>query len=339
MRSGDSTTRSNAPKAGDELVSVVVVSWNVRELLLSCLASLEEASRSVPCQTIVVDNGSTDGSPDAVVSSFPEIELIRNSENRGFAAAVNQGVERARGSWVLLLNPDAEIDGRSLELMRSFMRSHPDAGVVGAALVDQEGRAQPWGHRFPSLWTVLAFLSRLEVLVPRWGLSRRIEDRRSAGEEAVEVGWVTGACLLVRGEVMERACGLDEDYFIFGEDVDLCYRVRRMGWRVYHLPYVRLLHRQGASTSQVPGALEAEVFRGHMLFFGKHRTIPERVLLRLFLLGEIVIKGPIVLLLLASKRGRVRARDRLRRYGGTLAAIAGLPAGRRGRLKEGGEES
>jgi GT2 family glycosyltransferase len=307
----------------EEVVSVIIVSWNVRDLLLSSLASLGAAPAGMQCQAIVVDNGSTDGSPDAVRESFPDVEVIANRRNLGFAAAANQGLRRARGAWVLLLNPDAQIDGPSLRAMVEFIGSCPQAGVAGAALVDPGGQSQPWGHRFPSLLNMFFFLSRLEVVHPGRGLSRNIVPSAFDDADAVEVDWVTGACLLARREILESLGGLDEDYFIFGEDVDLCYRARQNRWRVYYLPQVRVVHRQGSSTRQVPGALEVEVFRGHLLFFRKHRNLVQRVLLSLMLVLEIAVKTPFVFLLLISPGRREYAQNRLSRYAGTLAAIAG----------------
>jgi GT2 family glycosyltransferase len=315
--------RASSDLSEEEVVSVVIVSWNVRDLLLSLLACLGAGPSGLQHQAIVVDNCSTDGSADAVRESFPDVEVIANRRNLGFAAAANQGLRRAHGAWVLLLNPDAEIDGASLRAMVEFMRSRPRAGVVGAALVDPCGRPQPWGHRFPSLLNMFFFLSRLEVVYPGRGLSRSIAGSALDGADAVEVDWVRGACLLARREVLEPLGGLDEDYFIFGEDVDLCYRVRQNGWRVYYLPWVRVVHRQGSSTRQVAGGLEVEVFRGHLLFFRKHRKLVQRVLLSGMLVFEIAAKTPFVLLLLISRRRREYARTRLSRYLGTLAAIAG----------------
>ncbi|MCI0342422.1 MAG: glycosyltransferase family 2 protein, partial [Planctomycetales bacterium] len=242
-------------------VSVVIVSWNTRDLLAACLRSVAEAGREVPHETIVVDNGSEDGSGDLVAREFPAVRLVRNGENRGYAAAANQGIREGSGRYVLLLNPDATLPPDALRALVAYADREPRVGLVGAALRDPDGRVQKSVAAIPSLATELLNRDLLRLLLPS-----RFPDLTD-GTEPSDVPSVVGACLLARREAIEKVGPLDEGYFVFLEETDWCVRMREAGWRVVHHPGVRVVHAQGRAKERDPVAGWIEYYRSLYRFF------------------------------------------------------------------------
>ena len=212
-------------------VSIVIVSYNVRELLRACLRSIPESNRpAVTYEVIVVDNASYDRSADMVAREFPHVMLVRNQENVGFAQASNQGAAVSKGRYVLLLNPDTEVLPGCLARLVAFADTHPDAGVVGCAHLSPDGRP-------------VASFAR-GYLFPKPLCSNRVELLRN--------GWVSGACMLLRRNACEKLGWLDESFFFGCEDVELCWRMSKAGWHVYYLPDARIIHHGGASSRANP---------------------------------------------------------------------------------------
>ena len=213
-------------------LSVCIVSWNVRGDLQRCLESVREGAPGLECETFVVDNASEDGSAGMVAEQFPEVELVVNTENLGFAAANVQAMERARGRYVLLLNPDTLVPpGALMELVRRA-DAHPEAGVVGPKLVYGDGSLQYSCRRFP---TVMAAVFRSTVLGSLLPLNRPTTCYLMSDwthDEAREVDWVSGACMLIRREVIQQVQMLDTRFFWGSEDVDYCWPARKAGGKV-----------------------------------------------------------------------------------------------------------
>ncbi len=267
------------------VLSVLIVNWNVRDLLRRCLQSVIAHSSTVPLEIIVVDNGSTDGSGEMVRTEFPQVYLIANPDNRGFPAANNQGLAVARGRYVLLLNPDTEVMGAALETMVAFADAHPDVGVVGPQLLNPDGTVQSSRRRFPTLATALFESTWLQPCAPRRLLARYyVLDRPD--NEIQDVDWVTGAALMARREAIEQVGPLDEGFFMYSEELDWCRRFRRAGWRVVYLPTARIVHYVGKSSEQVLPARHIRFQTSKVRYFRKYHGPIAAEVLRLVILGN-----------------------------------------------------
>lgn len=252
-------------------LSIVLLTWNGRELALACLASIERAlhgaGATLAVETLVVDNGSSDGTVAAVRERFPWAELVALPRNLGFAAGNNAGLARARGRHVVLLNNDTEVLPGCFEACVRYLDANPGVGVVGPQLLHPDGRLQNSIHNAPTLLGELVPRGVLETLWPRRFPSKRV---RHDGPLAVEA--VLGACMVVRREALDAVGPLPEDYFFFLEETDWLFAMRAAGWRVVHLPEARLVHIHGATTKKrVPLPTRIEYHRSLYHFFRKRR--------------------------------------------------------------------
>jgi GT2 family glycosyltransferase len=224
------------------LTSVIVVNWNTRELAAQCLRSIFEKNTTVPFETIVVDNGSTDGSADALEREFAGIRLVRNTENLGFAKANNQAMRIARGDVFVLVNSDTVLtSAEPLRRIRSFFDEHPDFGIAGAKLVLPNGRIQSLGRRLPSLGSLIRSQLFFSTAPPF-----RARDREAV-PAVIETECVDGAFLAIRGDVAARIGPMNEGYFMYAEDAEWCLAAGRAGFRIGVLSDVSVLHLHGRS--------------------------------------------------------------------------------------------
>jgi GT2 family glycosyltransferase len=233
-------------------VAAVVVSYNVRELLQECVASLVEARHRGELRTIVVvDNASRDGSAEAVRDRFADVEVI-DAPNRGYGAGANVGIAGTSEQYVLILNPDTVIPPGTVAGLAALLDDRPAVALVGPRLRYPDGGVQPTTRRFPERLTPLFESTIFEEWWPENGWSRRFHMRDVAGrqDEAREVDWVVGAAMLVRRAAIAEAGGFDESFRMYSEEVEWCWRLRRHGWTVVYEPAVEIIHHEGASTSQ-----------------------------------------------------------------------------------------
>lgn len=249
-------------------LSIIIVNWNTRELLAQCLASIYAHPPSGTFEVFVVDNASSDGSAQLILSAFPEVYLIANPENVGFVRANNQALTHTKGRYVLLLNSDTQVLPGSLDQAVQFMNKRPNAGIVGVRLLNPDGSFQASYTPFPTLWSELLVLSTMgrrlfRPTFPSYG------PQVEAGPRNIK-GYVEGAFLMARSQAMEQIGDLDEDIFMYAEDVDWCYRFYQAGWEVWYLPQVRIVHYGGQSSKKRPGRMEAELYRSRIYFFRKH---------------------------------------------------------------------
>lgn len=269
--------------SGAARVSVVIVSFNARPYLLQCLSSLA-AHVTLPLEVVVVDNASADGSAEAVRSGHPAVHVIENRANLGFAAACNRGLREARAPYCLLLNSDAEVCPGSLEALAAVLDERPDVGIVGPRTLGPDGGPQvSFG---PDLTPLAEWRQRRLVLALREGqasAARKVAELSAREQEPV---WVSAACLLARKAALDAVGGLDERFFLYEEDVDLCLRVRRAGWRVLFTPRAVVQHHLGKSMETVPALSRLEYDRSHLRFYAKHRGLGAVALLRLYLAGS-----------------------------------------------------
>ena len=223
-------------------LSVIIVNWNTKGLLLQCLTSVFRGMSGLEVEVFVVDNGSMDGSGEAVKEGFSKINLIQNEKNLGFAKANNQALSLSKGKYLLLLNPDTQVKEGAVEKLFSFMEGHAEVGMTGVQLINSDGSKQNSIANFPSLATELLNKSLL-----RWLFPKQFPGKERDYSEPVEVDSVIGACMMVRRDALDQVGLLDEDYFLFLEETDWCYRMKRAGWKIYHVPDAEVYHFQGKS--------------------------------------------------------------------------------------------
>lgn len=258
-------------------LTIVIVNWNTRELLRRCLGSVFNGIRALRYEVFVVDNASGDGSADMVRRDFAAVKLMVNPENRGFARANNQVLAQVSSRYALLLNSDTEIIPGAIETLVSFMDQHPAAGVAAPQYLNPDGSKQNSFENFPGLVSELLNKSLLKILFPG-----RYPNKRKDYSEPLAVDSVIGAAMMVRTKAMQQVGCLDEDYFFFLEETDWCFRMRRAGYGVYHVPGARIYHVQGASKEKAPDLAWIEYYRSSYLFFKKNRSRPVWLTLRLF---------------------------------------------------------
>ena len=252
-------------------LSIVIVSWNTRELSLDCVAATLREVRACAsrfaCELVVVDNGSGDGTAPALRERFPSVRVVRLARNLGFAAGANRGLAVARGRFALLLNSDARLLPGALGRCVAHLEAHPDVGVVGPMLLRADGRPRASAHRFPLVASEILPPGMLSLALPR-----RFPSWRSRGELPMDVEAVRGAALFLRSELIRRVGPLPEEYFFFLEETDWCWRVRAAGLRVVQLPAARVLHLSGASSARrSPALTRIEYHRSLYRFLLRHR--------------------------------------------------------------------
>jgi GT2 family glycosyltransferase len=252
------------------LVSALIVSYNVRDLLLQTLQALYSGTRR-PVEAVVVDNASQDGSAEAVGAEFPKATLITLGRNLGFGRANNVGLEACHGDYLLLLNPDVQLRPGCLDSLAAFLDERAEAGAVSPRLERPDGRLDLAARRaFPAPAAALYRLFGLSRLFPGSPRFNRYNLGHLPPDQLQEIDSGTAACLLVRRAAIEQAGFFDPDFFMYGEDLDLCYRIKLAGYKVFYLPEAVAIHVKGASTRQASGRMLFEFHRAMWLFYRKH---------------------------------------------------------------------
>jgi N-acetylglucosaminyl-diphospho-decaprenol L-rhamnosyltransferase len=265
-------------------VSVVVVTYNALPWIERCL----EGVRAY--ETIVVDHGSRDGTLPLVRSRFPHARLIEE-ENTGLGAGSNAGMRLASGDYFLLLNSDAWPVGDAIGQLAAFADAHPEAAVVGPKLLNPDGSLQRSVRGYPTLWRLATEYFFLRKLAPGTRALNAFYASRFAHDEVREAEFLMGACLLVRREAADTVGLFDEDFFMFSEETDWCYRFRQAGWKVLFFPGAEFVHVGGATTEQNWGPMYREQLRGHLRFLAKHRGRREAERARRLLLASMRLRS------------------------------------------------
>ena len=266
-------------------VSVIIVSYNGRDYLRRCLGSLREHTRGLEYEVVVVDNASQDGTADMVAAEFPSVRLLRQPGNAGLSLALNQGIRLSSGEMVILLNPDTELQDGAFAAMARHLRDHPEVGVLGPRIVDDDGSLQLSCRRFPTFSaTFFNRYSLLTRLFPRNPFSTRYLMTDFDHGRTAEVDWLSLACWMVPRRLFDEVGFLDEGFFLYSEDVDFCQRVHQTGRQVVYFPEVSLLHHIGRSTSTLPNRSVIERYRSMWRYYRKYMR-------RGFLLDPLVLGG------------------------------------------------
>ena len=261
------TARLPSPEPVAPSVSAVIVNWNTADLLDDCIRSLR-AHGGAEIECIVVDNGSTDGSTELVADHWPEVQVIANSTNRGYQAANNQGIRATQGDVVLLINADAMLTPGCLDSLLERLASDPRAAIAAPRLVYLDGSFQRWtAGRLPSLGSAASYFFFLDRIFPHAGLwlGRDVD-------EPFEPGWVSSACMIVRREALSRIGLMDERFFAYMDDVDLCARAREAGFTVWYEPSGTAVHLMGQSTKRRTGEASPLALQSFMRWFAMHHS-------------------------------------------------------------------
>lgn len=285
-------------------ISIIIINWNTRDLLAECLESLYKTISGTSFDIWVVDNASTDDSVPMVQANFPSVQLILNRDNVGFARANNQAMTASQGRTMLLFNSDAVATPGAVAALMRVIETKPQAGIVGAHLLNSDGSFQASHSPFPNLWQEFLILSGLGRLF----YGRSYPSRGAQEDKGPQpVDYVEGACLLVRREAFEQAGGLDEGYFMYAEEVDWCYNMRRAGWQVWYQPEARIIHYGGGSSRNRRTQREADLYRSRVRFFRKNygdtAAIALKMLIYILTAIKMITHGTLRLLS-GNRRGR-----------------------------------
>ena len=287
-------------------LSIVILNWNVRDLLKRCVASLR--SDRYTLEIIVVDNGSRDDSVAMVRESYPHVIVIANAENRGFTGGNNQGIAAAHGRHVMVLNPDTEVLGDALDRLVIHLDEHPDVGAIGPQLLNPDRSVQSSRRRFPTLAVAYCESTWLQGIAPK-----RILTHYYMGDippdHTHEVDWLNGACTVFRRDVIERVGVYDaHNFFMYSEELDLCRRVKEAGWKIVYLPEAQVVHYVGKSSDQAVASRHIYFQTSKVHYFRKWHGARQANLLRLFLLSQYLWQ-----IGLESVKGLLGSRRELRR--------------------------
>ena len=266
-------------------ISIIIVTWNSQDFIRNCLDSIYLLPDKVRYEIMVVDNHSSDQTKKIVREFYPEVDLIENRANLGYAQANNQGIEKSQGKYILLLNPDTQLLENSLTLMYEFMEANPRVGALGPKLLNPDKSIQPSCREFPTFSTLIWEFFGLSRIFPKSKIFGRWRMGYFAFDQPKEVDQPMGSCLMLRRETLEDVGTFDENFSMFFNDVDLCYRTKNAKWKIYFYPDAQVVHHKGASTRKVKRRM---IWLSHLAFykfFKKYKTgLANRLLLFFFCL-------------------------------------------------------
>ena len=287
-------------------LTILVVSYDTKGFLNNCLNSIYQYTSGIKFEVILVDNSSTDGSIEMIKEEFPQVKLIENRQNLGFARANNQAIKKSKGKYLLLFNPDTVFRANSPDKMIKFMDDHPEIGILGCKILNADGTIQPSNSSFPNLFTEFLRVFQLKRMIPSVKLRKKIGQKwgRLLGltlreyfrvywdsERTREVDWVTGACLLVRRKAIQDVGLLDENFFMYYEDADWCYRIRKRGWKVFYCPFFEVVHYVDRSEGRFSPRTFIERYKSTYHYFRKHKGKQAAFFLRLLIFGGLALRG------------------------------------------------
>jgi GT2 family glycosyltransferase len=271
-------------------LSIIIVNYNVKEFLQNLIHSIEKASNNITKEIIVIDNASNDGSVELIREKFPNIKLIANHTNLGFGKANNLGLKEAKGKYILLINPDTIVAEDTFEKMINFFEEHKEVGLAGCKILNPDGSLQLACRRsFPGPWTSFTKVTGLSTLLPRSKWFARYNLTYLDENQNHEVDAISGSFMMMRKEVYEKVGGFDEQFFMYGEDLDLCYRIQKAGFKVFYVHNAKIIHYKGESTKR-SSLDETKVFYNAMhLFVKKHFS--SSFLVEIILRTAIVVRS------------------------------------------------
>lgn len=272
-------------------LSIIIINYNVKNLLNDCINSLYESLKGIRFEIIVIDNASTDDSVEMLYMHHPQIKTIVNTQNIGFGAANNQGLAEASGDFILLLNPDTIIFPDTIAKTLKFCQEHPEVGIVGCKILNPDKTLQPSCNYFPNLLDYIWETFFVDKLFPRNKLIGRFHMSYFNHDVIAEVDCVKGAFMMVKKQVIAEIKGFDEDFFIYSEEMDLCYRAKQKGWKIFFYPDAEIIHYGGQSTFPESEAMFIEFHKGRYKFFRKHKGLFKAKIVKLMLFGGVAIRA------------------------------------------------
>jgi len=250
-------------------VTVAIVSFNTRELTLQAVAAARTATAGMDAAVVLADNGSTDGTPEAVRAAFPDVEVLVHPDNPGYGTAINRAAAAHPSAWLCALNADVLLDPESLRILRAYLADHPECAVAGPSLTGRDGKPQPSCKRFPTVDFAVAELFALHALAPRNRWNRRFYYAGEDLHRPVRVETVSGAAMLIRGNAFRQIGGFDQGFRMYFEETDFCRRLQEAGFAVAFCPEAGAVHWHGASTIQT-SARHVEYYLSYVRYFHKH---------------------------------------------------------------------
>ena len=279
-------------------LSIIIVSWNVADLLANCLDSIlsspvstEEAQANSPIvEIIVVDSHSSDQTVPMLHERYPQVKLLAQQENVGFTGGNNIGLAEAQGRYLLLLNPDTIVLSSAITDMMQYLDKNPDVGVVGPHTLNEDGTTQSTRRRFPTFWIGLFESTWLQRFAPKSLLDHYYVTKDTSPNATLDVDWVQGSAMMLRREVYEQIGGLDEGYFMYSEELDWCKRAKQAGWRVVFLGDAQIIHYGGKSSEQVAARSHILFQKSKLRYFRKYHGWLTAQVLRVFLLLNYLVQ-------------------------------------------------
>jgi GT2 family glycosyltransferase len=283
-------------------VSVIIVNWNTRSILRDCLSSVFKQTQGIEFEVIVIDNGSSDSSVQMVETEFSQVNIIANTENRGFAAANNQGMAVAKGRYVLLLNSDTVILDDVIKKTVLFADTHREVAVVGCRVLNADRTLQQTCFMFPSVLNMLLATTCLYKLFPRnrfFGRERMTWWNR---DSVSEVDVATGCFMLVRRQAIEKIGLMDERFFVYGEETDWCYRFKKSGWKIMFTPDGQIIHYGGQTTKQMARKFRLQLHGSELIFMKLHRSKLTFLFARFLTASFLILRVPYWLAVAALRK-------------------------------------
>ncbi|GAE26274.1 dTDP-Rha:A-D-GlcNAc-diphosphoryl polyprenol, A-3-L-rhamnosyl transferase WbbL [Halalkalibacter wakoensis JCM 9140] len=277
-------------------LSIIIVNYNTKKLTIEAIQSIYSSQTKYTFEIILVDNASSDGTIEAVQERFPQVRCIQNKENEGFSKANNIGLKVAKGRYLLLLNSDTVVQEDTFDVMLEFMDNHPSVGASGCKVVLPDGSLDKACRRgFPTPAASFYYFTRLAKLFPNSSRFNQYHMGHLDENDDYPVDCLVGAFMLVRREIINDVGLLDEEYFMYGEDIDWCYRIKEAGWDNYYYPKTSIIHYKGASSRRKPRKIVYEFHRAMYLFHRKHFHKKYNLLVNATVYAGIAAKGALAL--------------------------------------------
>jgi GT2 family glycosyltransferase len=283
-------------------LSIIIVNYNVRAFLEQCLIAIGRAHGSLDIEVFVVDNASVDGSQAMVRRKFPDVNLIENRTNVGFSTANNQAINEAHGEYILILNPDTLIQEDTLAVLKKFLDERQDVGAAGCKLLNPDGSFQIASRRsFPTPWVAFCRIVGLSRAFPKSRLFGQYNVTYLDPDEEAEIDVLSGSLMMLRKSVLDRVGYFDEDYFMYGEDIDLSYRIKKAGWKIMYTPLTKAIHYKGESSKKSEFSIIARFYSTMLIFVRKHFEGRYSLLLRILLTAGIYARATVAFLWQTAK--------------------------------------
>lgn len=292
-------------------LSIVIVNWNTRDLLKDCLSSIYKTILKLSYEIWVVDNGSSDGSVEMVEREFPQVKLIKNEENLGFAKANNQAIKESKGNYILVLNSDTIILPNALDRMVEFMNTNKNVGMIGGRILNADGSIQlTCGRAFPTIWSIFLEKTLSSQLFSGIRTIKKCLSSQWPRDRFCEVDVVNGSCMMVRRKTINKIGPLDEQYFLYWEHVEWCKRIKEAGWKIYLLPEAQIVHLGGRSVEYLDDRGIILSYQSLVKYFKRHHKKVPSLLLKYLSILEMVLRINIFSILYFMKR---KERDIIKR--------------------------